>query len=141
MGDIDDLLNELKQDYQGGRTSNKPQPVDRKPQPSDSLEQLLHEIKREVDKPVQSTSDSKDSKTKELAVNLSENVNVIKSPANEEQTEKRRREALKEKARRWLQKLNPESEEGMWFEEFSYSYESKLEAAMTYLEALKEAGK
>jgi hypothetical protein len=55
-----------------------------------------------------------------------------------EQRRQRRREALAREATQWLKKLNPRSEEGLWFEEFSYSYSSKLEAAIDYLEALRE---
>ena len=54
--------------------------------------------------------------------------------------EQRRKAALKEKAQKWLQNLNPRTEEGRWFEEFSYSYESKLKAAIDYLEAMEETG-
>lgn len=56
----------------------------------------------------------------------------------EEQKRQRRREALKNEAEEWLKKLNPRSEEGRWFEEFSYGYASKLEAAIDYMEALRE---
>ncbi len=52
----------------------------------------------------------------------------------------RRRAALTEKARHWLQNLDLNSEEGKWFEEFSYSYDSQLEAAVDYLEAMRESG-
>jgi FMN phosphatase YigB (HAD superfamily) len=55
-----------------------------------------------------------------------------------EQRRQRRREALTQEATEWLKNLNPRSEEGRWFEEFSYSYPSKLEAAIDYLEALRE---
>lgn len=55
-----------------------------------------------------------------------------------QQKEKRKREALTQEAQVWLKKLNPHSEEGLWFEEFSYSYSSKLEAAIDYLQALRE---
>jgi hypothetical protein len=58
------------------------------------------------------------------------------------QTQKtqRRKAALQQEARDWLQKLNPKSDEGRWFEEFAYSYESKLAAAIDYLQAMKESG-
>ena len=58
----------------------------------------------------------------------------------EELREKRRKEALRETAKEWLKNLNPRSEEGKWFEEFSYSYEDKLKAAIDYLEAMRESG-
>ncbi len=55
-----------------------------------------------------------------------------------QQREQKRREALNQEATEWLKKLNPRSEEGRWFEEFSYSYPSKLEAAIDYIQALRE---
>ena len=65
---------------------------------------------------------------------------LIEAQKREELRERRRKEALKEKARQWLKNLNPRSEEGQWFEEFSYSYEDKLQAAIDYLEAMRESG-
>ncbi len=58
----------------------------------------------------------------------------------EEQREQKRKAALQQKAQQWLKTLNPNSEEGRWFEEFSYSYDSKLAAAIDYLEAMRETG-
>lgn len=54
------------------------------------------------------------------------------------QREQRKRDALKQQAQEWLNNLKPHSDEGLWFEEFAYSYSSKLEAAMDYLQALRE---
>ncbi|WP_052128717.1 salt stress protein, Slr1339 family [Neosynechococcus sphagnicola] len=54
-----------------------------------------------------------------------------------EQAKTKRREKLAEQARTWLKSFNPDSEEGRWFEEFSASYDSQLEAAIDYLEALQ----
>ncbi|MGB5631838.1 MAG: hypothetical protein WBM86_03530, partial [Waterburya sp.] len=65
---------------------------------------------------------------------------LIEAQKREELRELRRKEALREKAKQWLKNLNPRSEEGKWFEEFSYSYEDKLQAAIDYLEAMRETG-
>lgn len=56
----------------------------------------------------------------------------------EELKKQQKRKALTRKAEEWLKNLDPNSDEGLWFEEFSYAYESKLEAAIDYLEALGE---
>lgn len=56
----------------------------------------------------------------------------------EQQKQERKRQALKQEAEVWLRKLHPNTEEGRWFEEFSYNYPSKIEAAIDYLAALKE---
>lgn len=65
---------------------------------------------------------------------------LIEAQRREELRERRRKEALREQAQQWLKNLSLNSEEGRWFEEFSYSYESKLEAAIDYLEAMRETG-
>ena len=65
---------------------------------------------------------------------------LIEAQRREELRERRRKAAMREKAQQWLKKLNPKSEEGKWFEEFSYSYEDKLQAAIDYLEAMRETG-
>jgi hypothetical protein len=65
---------------------------------------------------------------------------LIEAQRREELRERRRKQALREQAQQWLKNLHLNSEEGRWFEEFSYSYESKLEAAIDYLEAMRETG-
>ena len=65
---------------------------------------------------------------------------LIEAQKREAMRERRRKEAMREKAKQWLKNLNMRSEEGKWFEEFSYSYEDKLQAAIDYLEAMRESG-
>ena len=65
---------------------------------------------------------------------------LIELQQREELRAKRRKAALKEEAKKWLTKLNPKSEEGRWFEEFAYGYENRLQAAIDYLEAMRETG-
>ena len=65
---------------------------------------------------------------------------LIEAQKREELRERRRKEALRGKAQQWLKNLDLRSEEGRWFEEFSYSYEDKLQAAIDYLEAMRETG-
>ena len=65
---------------------------------------------------------------------------LIEAQKREELRERRRKEALRQKAQQWLKNLDLRSEEGRWFEEFSYSYEDKLQAAIDYLEAMRETG-
>lgn len=57
------------------------------------------------------------------------------------QLKQQRRAALSKQAEVWLRKLNPSSEEGRWFDEFSCGYESRLEAAIDYLEALQDVNR
>jgi len=42
--------------------------------------------------------------------------------------------ALRKPAQEWLEKLDPFSSEGLWFERFAEGYPSKLEAAIEYLQ-------
>lgn len=65
---------------------------------------------------------------------------LLEIKQREELRERKRKEALREKAKEWLKNLNPRSEEGKWFEEFSHSYEDKLKAAIDYLDAMRESG-
>jgi hypothetical protein len=55
-----------------------------------------------------------------------------------EQLKLQRRAALRSSAQTWLHQLKPNSDEGRWFAEFACNYDSKLEAAIDYLEALQE---
>lgn len=58
-----------------------------------------------------------------------------------EQLRQQRRAALAKQAEAWLRRLNPRSEEGLWFDEFACGYESRLEAAIDYLEALQDVNR
>lgn len=49
------------------------------------------------------------------------------------------RQALTQVAQKWLKQVDIRSEEGLWFEEFAYNYDSRLEAAIEYLEALDQS--
>ncbi len=75
-----------------------------------------------------------------IAAKKRQEQELLAAQKQAELREQRRKAALKEKAQKWLQNLNPRTEEGRWFEEFSYSYESKLKAAIDYLEAMEETG-
>ena len=131
MGEIEDLLAQMKAEYQK-RDQEKPIPS---PSSRQEKERSPSEFK------VNYTGDSAtDGILKALAL---ENQERQQQEAAEKEKavalkQQRKREALTKKARQWLDKLDVKSEEGRWFEEFSYSYDSPLEAAITYLEALGE---
>lgn len=63
---------------------------------------------------------------------------LLEEQRREQAKEQRRRQALKKEAQEWLKTIDLKSDEGLWFEEFSYSYDSKLEAAIDYLQAIRE---
>jgi hypothetical protein len=64
------------------------------------------------------------------------NIEAIKE---EELNKQRRRKILVKQAEQWLSKLDKYSDEGFWFEQFAESYDSRLEAAIDYLETLNES--
>jgi hypothetical protein len=50
-----------------------------------------------------------------------------------QQEQQQQRAALVRRAQAWLKSLDPHGGEGVWFEQFSAKYESRLEAAIDYL--------
>jgi hypothetical protein len=38
----------------------------------------------------------------------------------------------------WLKKLDKNSDEGYWFDQFAFKYSSRIEAAIDYLQAVNE---
>ena len=148
MESIDDLLNQIKAEYQE-KDNPKPQPKQptlkaedifqessaptpppqsygqKNVTPSAAEYNLLSELKTEFAQQEREEELKRQEKLKEEQKRL-------------EQIRKQQRQALTKEAQEWLKKLNPRSDEGLWFEEFAYSYSSKLDAAIDYLQALKE---
>jgi hypothetical protein len=189
MGDIDDVLSQLKAEYeqkqeepeqpakeqptsgrsdrdswednlnfQDSSTNVNPQQENSKSSPIDNL---LAQVKQESEQPgmqqqsrsswtnINSQPESKldNSLLDELKQEFQERERLEEESKQQQlqqekqrqlEQEKRRRKALAIQAQEWLKDLNPKSDEGLWFEEFSYAYESKLEAAIDYLQAIKE---
>ncbi|MEL6929104.1 MAG: hypothetical protein AAFO95_10745 [Cyanobacteria bacterium J06600_6] len=100
-------------------------------------EQKWAEIKRQAEAKI---AEQKRQAAAEQAAAQRRQQELIELQQREELRNKRRKEALREDAKKWLDKLHPNSEEGRWFTEFSYSYENKLQAAIDYLEAMRETG-
>ena len=74
----------------------------------------------------------------EKAEKLKKQQQLAEKKIKQEQIKQQQKEALASQAKEWLKNLNPLSEEGLWFEEFAYAYPSKLDAAIDYLQALRE---
>jgi len=158
MESIDDLLAQVKAEYQQqeqGKQPQKPllfQEEDFQVSPPNSViysqqkdaenwispaeESLLAQLKAEFEEKDQAEEVKRQQQILEVARRKEQQLR--EEQFRVQQREKRRREALTQKATEWIKKLNPHSEEGLWFEEFSYSYPSKLEAAIDYLQALRE---
>lgn len=92
---------------------------------SRSEEQLLTDVKSEFEE-------------QEKAAELKRQQQLQEEQRRQEKIKEQQKQALIQEAEEWLKKLKSRSEEGLWFEEFAYSYPSKLEAAIDYLQALKE---
>jgi hypothetical protein len=138
MGEIEDLLAQMKAEYQK-RDKETPIPS---PSPSQEKEPSLTEFK--VNKATASSTDgilqalALENQEREQQEVIHRQQEALERQKTEALKQKRKREALTKKAKQWLDKLDTKSEEGRWFEEFSYAYDSPLEAAITYLEALGE---
>lgn len=149
MESIDDILEQLKSEYEE-KDNPKPQPkkppltkeelyqpppISVTPQPQSSWQinlapsaaeySLLDELKSEFTE-------------KDREQEIKKQQQLKEEQLRQERIKQQQRQAIKQEAEAWLKKLNPRSAEGLWFEEFAYSYSSKLEAAIDYLQAIKE---
>ena len=136
---LSNLLNELKGEFEDKKEKleSKKQQLEskssarniakkrRSPKPEISDNSLLQELQLEYQRKDKAQQEQREQQRR---VELK----------RQEMKRKRRRQALTSKAQEWLKNLDSNSDEGLWFEEFSYSYDSQLEAAIDYLEALRE---
>lgn len=145
MDSIDKLLSELKAEYQ--------QPVNSQTGEVEEVEQVKKNQKANFDSssPSSSTFTSpqqkgdaidnilaevkQDFEEKELLEQQQKQREVEQERIRQEEIKAKQIEALKNQAKAWLEKLDPLSPEGLWFESFAKSYPSKLEAAIEYLKA------
>ena len=150
---IDEMLDELRADIESGRARGETQPKpagsptnpDRSTHNNAKYRERLNIL---IEQDYQMQARKREAKLAEIkrkeeariAKQKRRQQELIEAQRREELRERRRKEALQEKAKQWLKNLNPRSEEGKWFEEFSYSYENKLQAAIDYLEAMRESG-
>ncbi|MGQ4645853.1 salt stress protein, Slr1339 family [Lyngbya aestuarii] len=146
MESIDDLLAQVKSEYQEQNSAKKSPKLplvpekevkpqlnfasSYKPQSdkptwlSPAEESLLAEVKAEFEE---------QDREQEIAREHQEQEEKLKT----EQKKQKQRQELTQQAQNWLKALDQNSEEGLWFEEFAYNYPSKLEAAADYLQALQ----
>ena len=158
MESIDDLLAQVKVEYQEKDLGVNPQKPPlfqeeefKSPPPvsstyvaqptqrtvlSSAEENLLADVKAEFEEKERAEELKRQQQQREEQ--LRKEQQLKEEQLKEEQRQKRKREAIEREATEWLKNLNPRSEEGRWFEEFSYSYPSKLDAAVEYLLALRD---
>lgn len=138
MDPIDKLLAQLKAEYADPTAATPPQPPaplqsappqSTPPSPPtirksvgsfDPIDNLLSEVKAGY-------------AAQEAAEELARQQQLQAEQRRQAQLLEQRRAAIAQQAKDWLAKLDPLSTEGLWFEQFSGKYASKLEAAIDYL--------
>ncbi|MBD2438970.1 hypothetical protein H6G69_19500 [Nostoc sp. FACHB-110] len=140
---IDNILAEVKTDIEEQATSkNLPTPpnyqlikpnlnqlppdilpsfIAEEPQSKSVIDNILAEVKADVEEQAAAEELQKQEQLKQ------ERLRQAKIKAQ-------KLEALRKKAQAWLDKLDPFSAEGLWFERFAEGYPSKLDAAIEYLQ-------
>jgi hypothetical protein len=122
MDAIDKLLAQLQSEHEQQQTPNVVKPFTPPPQKSAAfVDSLLAEVQA-------------DFAAKDAAEELQKQAEREKERIHQAQIKAQQIETLKKHAKDWLEKLDPFSPEGFWFERFSESYPSKLDAAMEYLQ-------
>ena len=148
---LDKLLKDLKSEY---KTSNA---VQKTQSPDNRVNSLLEEFKSEI-KSSQTSNQAKSNINNYSAIN--QDIESIRAKyksnkddqkrrteltynqnkqeiINQEQQKQLKRKQLIRQAEKWLENLDPTSDEGMWFTQLAESYPSKLDAAINYLGTLK----
>lgn len=138
----DDLLQEIESSYQPQNTpkTNISQElfseIEQKFQQTKKEENLSEEDSSIIDNSLRQIVRHSHSKTKNSQEQKT--VNNLADIKQEELNKQKQIKQLTRQAEIWLKKLDPNSEEGFWFEQFALSYSSKLEAAIDYLKALTD---
>ncbi len=135
MESIDDLLAQVKAEVEGKKPAS-PQKRSAAASIGDQEEKLLAELKAEFIAQDQEAAARAAEQLRQAAAK--QEAEQRQAQLREQQKQERKRQALAKDATEWLKRLNPRSDEGIWFEEFAYNYPSRLEAAIDYLAALKE---
>ncbi|MEO1374250.1 MAG: hypothetical protein AAFW70_08015 [Cyanobacteria bacterium J06635_10] len=144
MDSIDKLLSELKAEYQ--------QPANSQESKIEEVEKVKKANKDKLDSSIlpsslfASSSPKKDAidsilsevkqdfEEKQLLDEQQKQQEIENERIRQEKLKQKQIEVLKSKAQEWLEKLEPLSPEGLWFESFAQNYPSKLEAAIEYLQ-------
>lgn len=136
MNEIDKLLQEVKAEYQG-------QPETTQVQPSQQRKTQVTPTKS-VNPVNIATPASQNTGIDNLLADLGQEYQeqdrqqeIAKQQELKRQQQKRKA-ALEQTARKWLEQIDPHSDEGLWFTEFAYAYDSQLAAAIDYLSAMQE---
>lgn len=124
MDSIDDLLAEVKAKYKEPAVDLKlPRQTEefKQPQSTSSIDSLLEQVKADYEQ-------------QDQAENLKIKQKLQVEEHRQQQLQQQQLAALNQRAIAWLKNLDPLSSEGIWFENFSQKYSSKLAAAIDYLQ-------
>ena len=128
MDEIDRLLSQLKAENEKQPTKPSSQPSAAKPPTANSesaIDRLLEQVKFDY---VEKDREQEQIRQAQLKA----------EQLKQQQLQQEKRKELKKTAQAWLEKLDPFSPEGLWFERFAEKYESKLAAAIDYLQEYSE---
>jgi hypothetical protein len=130
MDSIDKLLAELKSEYE------QPLKPQQQSKPSPSKPHIQPEIKSASSLIDNILADVKsDFEERDQVLELQKRQELEQERIRQEQLQAKQLETLNKYAQDWLEKLDPLSTEGIWFESFAEGYPSKLEAAIEYLQS------
>lgn len=127
MDSIDDLLAQVKAEYD--------KPAAQQPQQKIQTEQFEQQQLQRTS-PIDSllAQVKADYQQHDQAEKLKIQQQLQEEQRQQEQIKQQKLAALKQKVIAWLKNLDPLSSEGIWFENFSKKYSSKLAAAIDYLQ-------
>jgi hypothetical protein len=127
MDSIDKLLAELQTEYKQAKpTQQQPQQniakpsIPASPKSLSLIDSLLDEVKA-------------DFSARDQVEELRKQQELQQERIRQAQLQAQQLEALQKRGQEWLDKLDPFSSEGLWFERFAEGYPSKLAAAIEYL--------
>lgn len=140
MDEIDQLLAQLNDPSKGQSIPPPSPPLRANPSSTDaSIEGLLDQVKSEYDGRDRLAAEEQaqqqallEQQQREQAQAKQQRLEALKA---------QRRVELRSRAQEWLTQLKPKSTEGQWFAEFACNYETPLEAAIDYLEALESVNR
>lgn len=119
----DNLLEKLKSDYQKHQKQELKVEKEIFNQKSQVISQDLSQFKQQLQQ-------KQEKQTEQITNQNQEEIRYT------EQKKQQQQKLLIRQAQKWLENLDPYSDEGLWFEEFSSSYSSRLDAAIDYLAVL-----
>lgn len=118
---IDSLLAQVEADSQNSPAEPKARIPQQLPPQSSGIDSLLSQVKADFQE-----QDKLEAWQKQQQIQAQQ--------LQQQQQRQKQLEALKVQAQAWIEKLDPLSSEGLWFERFAEGYPTKLAAAIEYLQ-------